>query len=269
MDELYNIALHAVKVYAVNVLIAGVIFVVGRWVASLLRSFVTRIMRKRSVDETLVKFTGSLIFAMLMVVVIIAALGQLGIETTSLVAILGAAGLAIGLALQGSLSNFAAGIMLIVFRPFRAGDFIEAAGVTGSVTAVQIFTTTLLTPDNKRVIIPNAKLAGDTITNFSAEDKRRIDLVFSIAYHNDIKRARDVMMDVLRSDARILAEPEPTVGVLQLADSAVNFAVRPWVHTVDYWAVYFDVMEKMKLRLEAEGFSIPFPQREVRVVQDK
>lgn len=265
MDDFLTFVETAVKHYALNVVLALVIVLAGRWIAGMLRNGLKKLMRRRQVDETLTKFAGSLIYAAILVFVIIAALGQLGIQTTSLIAILGAAGLAIGLALQGSLSNLASGVMLIVLRPFSVGHYIEGAGIAGTVISVQLFTTNLLTPDNKRIIVPNAKLTNDNIINYTIEEKRRIDFTFAVGYDDDIRKAQDLMMQVLIADPRVLADPEPTVGVLELGDHAVKFAVRPWVKTEDYWTVYFDIMQTMKQRLTEEGFSIPFPQRDVHL----
>lgn len=267
MENLWTYLKNAVELYALDIAIAVVIIVLGRIVVKMISGLTGKLLSRRGVDGTLRKFAMSIINALLMAVVFIAALGQLGVETTSLVAIVGAAGLAIGLALQGSLSNFASGVMLIVFRPFKAADYVEAAGVSGSVEEVSIFTTTLLTPDKKRVIVPNAQITSSPITNYSAEETRRIDFVFGIGYGDDIRKAKEVMTDVINSDERILGDPAPTIAVLELADSSVNFAVRPWVKTADYWPVYFDITEKMKLRLDAEGISIPFPQRDVHLFQ--
>jgi small conductance mechanosensitive channel len=265
MDDFLTFVENAVRHYALNIVLAVVIFLVGLWLASRLRNGLKKIMRRRQMDETLTKFAGSLIYALFLIFVFIAALGQLGIQTTSLIAILGAAGLAIGLALQGSLSNLASGVMLILLRPFSVGHYIEGAGIAGTVRSVQLFTTMVMTPDNRRIIIPNSKLTNDNIINYTIEEKRRIDLFFSVAYSDDLRRAQDVMMDVLRSDPRVLGEPEPVVGLMELGDNAVKFAVRPWVKTGDYWAVYFEVMQTMKQRLTVEGFSIPFPQRDVHL----
>ncbi len=265
MEEVIRILETAVTLYALNIVLAIVIFVVGRWIAGLLRNGLKKIMRRRQVDEILTKFASSLIYAVFLVFVIIAALGQLGIQTTSLIAILGAVGLAVGLALQGSLSNLASGVMLIVLRPFSVGHYIEGAGIAGTVKSVQLFTTTLLSPDNRRIIVPNAKLTNDNIINYTVEEKRRIDFTFIVSYEEDIRKASALMMDVLRGDPRVLDDPAPSVGVLELGDNAVKFAVRPWVKTDEYWAVYFDIMQTMKQRLTDEGFSIPFPQRDVHL----
>ena len=194
-------------------------------------------------------------------------MNQLGIQTTSFVALLGAAGLAIGLALQGSLSNFAAGFLMILFRPFKVGDYIEAAGTAGTVEEIQIFTTALRTPDNKLVIVPNAKLTADNIVNWSAKGTRRVDMVFGIGYGDDIDRARSVIREIIEADPRVLKDPAPLVALWQLGESSVDFVARPWVKSADYWSVWFDTTEKVKKAFDAEGISIPFPQRDVHVYQ--
>jgi small conductance mechanosensitive channel len=206
------------------------------------------------------------IFIALLAFVVIAALGQLGIQTTSFIAILGAAGLAIGLALQGSLANFAAGFLMIIFRPFKVGDFIEGAGVAGVVEEIQIFTTTLKTGDNKIIIVPNAKLSGDNITNYSAMETRRVDMTVGVAYDADLSHVKKVLNEIISQDGRILAEPASQVAVAELADSSVNFVVRVWTKSADYWAVKFDMTETIKNRFDAEGIGIPFPQREIHIV---
>jgi small conductance mechanosensitive channel len=267
MTELWSYLERAVQLYALDILIAVIIFILGRLMVKGLVGVLGRLMKKRRIDETLNRFAANTLYILLMAVVIIAALGQLGVQTTSLVAIVGAAGLAVGLALQGSLSNFASGVMIIGFRPFKAGDFVEAGGVSGAVEEVSIFNTTLKTPDNKRVIVPNAQITSGSIINYSAEDKRRIDLVFGIGYGDDIRRAKEIIEQVLAEDDRILGDPPPTIGVLELGPSSVNLAVRPWVATADYWGVYFDLNERMKQRFDAEGIRIPFPQREVHMYQ--
>ncbi|MGB1110176.1 MAG: mechanosensitive ion channel family protein [Gammaproteobacteria bacterium] len=266
MENLYTELETLLAAYGLKVLAAIAVLLVGRWVAGFLRRMVERLMTKAKWDEMLVSFAGNVIYAAMLVFVILAALGQLGIETTSFIAVLGAAGLAIGLALQGSLSNFAAGFMIIIFRPFKVGDFVEAGGTSGIVEEIQIFTTRLRTGDNRTVYVPNGGIMNGNITNYSAKPTRRIDLVFGVSYDDDLQKAKQVINAVLAEDERILADPAPTVGVLELADSSVNFAVRPWVKTGDYWPVYFHLQETMKQRLEAAGLSIPYPQRDVHMI---
>ena len=249
--------------YGIQLLTALAIFVIGRWIAKAITGLLRRAMSKAKADDMLVGFLGNIAYGLLLTFVVIAALSQLGIETTSLAAILAAAGLAVGLALQGSLSNFAAGVMIIIFRPFSKGDYVEVAGTAGSVNDINIFTTTLKTPDNKTVIIPNSSVTGGNITNYSAESKRRIDLVFGIGYNDDIKKAKNVLQQIVDSDARVLKDPAPVVAVSELADSSVNFVVRPWVKTADYWDVFFDITETVKESFDKEGISIPFPQQDV------
>ena len=250
-----------------RIITAIVILVVGWLVAKLLKGLVARVMERAKADATLVSFVSHLTYVALMVFVIIAALSRLGVQTTSFIAVVGAAGLAIGLALQGSLANFAAGVLLMIFRPIKAGDFVEVAGVTGKVDEIEIFTTTLTTPDNKKAIIPNAKVTGDNIINYTALGTRRVDMVVGVSYEADLKQAKQVLTDVLTSDERILDDPAPTVAVSELGDSSVNFVVRPWVQAADYWDVYFDTMQAAKERLDAEGISIPFPQTDVHLYQ--
>ena len=253
--------------YGTKVLAAVAILVIGRIVVGILTSLVRRLLRKSNVDETLSKFVTSLTRILLMMFLIIAAVGALGVQTTSFVAIIGAAGLAVGFALQGSLANFAAGVLLIIFRPFKVGDFIDAGGATGVVQAVSIFTTVLNTPDNKKVIIPNGSITGGNIINYSAQEMRRIDLVFGIGYDEDIKKAKETLERIVAEDSRVLEDPSPTVAVSELADSSVNFVVRPWVKTADYWDVYFAITEKVKLTFDEQGISIPFPQRDIHVYE--
>ncbi len=253
--------------YGVRILTAVIILVIGRWIARAFGRLVQRLMDKRNVDPTLTGFAGSLTYYALFTFVVLAALSRLGIQTTSFIAVIGAAGLAVGLALQGSLANFAAGFMLIFFRPFRVGDYIEGAGVAGTVENIQIFTTQLKTPDNKVIIIPNAKLTDDNIVNWSATGTRRVDMVFGIGYEDDIDKAKSIMQEILAADERILNNPPPQIALSELADSSVNFVVRPWVNTGDYWGVYFDVNETVKKRFDAAGVSIPFPQRDVHLYQ--
>jgi len=255
--------------YGLKILAAIVIFIVGRWIARALKNVIKRMMTKGNVDDILVSFVGNLTYIALLAFVIIAALNQLGIQTTSFIAVIGAAGLAVGLALQGSLANFAAGVLMIIFRPFKVGDYIEGAGVAGAVEKVHIFTTQLKTPDNKTIIIPNAKIMGDNITNYSAKDTRRVDMVIGVGYGDDLKKVREILEDILAKDDRILEDPAPTIGVLELGDNSVNFAVRPWVKRDDYWGAYFDVTETVKRRFDEEGISIPYPQRDVHLYEYK
>lgn len=256
-----------ITVYGLKVLAALAILFFGRWVAKAISSIVRRIMRKTDVDLTVVSFTGNLVYVGLLVFVVLAALSQLGIQTTSFIAVLGAAGLAIGLALQGSLANFAAGFLMIIFKPFRLGDYIEGAGVAGTVEEIQIFTTTLKTPDSKTVIIPNAKLTSDNIINWTVKGVRRVDMVFGIGYGDDVDKAKKVMAEVLAKDSRILKDPPPQIAMLELGDSSVNFVVRPWVNVQDYWGVYFDTTENIKKAFDANDINIPYPQRDVHVYQ--
>jgi small conductance mechanosensitive channel len=252
-----------IALYGLKVVAAIAILVFGRIAAGIVRGVVRRLLRKSNVDETLVSFITSLTYVAVMAFVVIAAISRLGVQTASFIAVLGAAGLAVGLALQGSLANFAAGVLMIIFKPFKVGDFISAGGVSGGVEAIGIFTTILKSPDNKKIIIPNAKVTSDSITNFSANDQRRIDMVAGVSYNDDLAKVRSVLEGILSEDERILKDPAPTIGLLELADSSVNFAVRPWVNTADYWDVFFATQEKIKQRFDAEGISIPFPQQDV------
>jgi len=251
--------------WGINIAMAIVIYVIGRIVVGFVLSIFRRLMAKSKYDAMLVDFLESIFSAILMLFVIVASLDQLGVDTTSLVAILGAAGLAIGLSLQDSLKNFAAGVMLLVFKPFKSGDFVEAAGTAGSVKKIGIFTTTMTTPDNKEIIVPNGGIYGGNITNFSAKDTRRVDMVVGIGYDADLKKAKQILQEMVAADERILKEPAPQVAVAELADSSVNFVVRPWVNAADFWAVKFDFTEEVKLRFDSEGISIPFPQMDVHL----
>jgi len=253
--------------YLIKVLLALVIFWVGRRVARWLTNAVVKALQKNKVDQELIGFFDSLLYWALFLLVCIAALSQLGVQTASLIAVLGAAGLAIGLALQGSLSNFAAGVLIILLRPFRVCEFVEIAGEAGVVEKINIFTTELRTGDNKCVIIPNARVLDSNIVNHSSTGRRRVDMVFGIGYDDDIDKARDVLRQIIDADSRVLAEPETIIAVQELADSSVNFVVRPWVKSDDYWNVLRDVTEQVKKRFDQEDISIPFPQSTVRVVR--
>ena len=251
----------------IKAVLALVIFYVGRIVAKWICSVLARQMTKHGLDEMLIRLTKNTAYFALMAVVILAALDQLGINTTSALAVFGAAGLAIGLAVKDSLSNFAAGVMIAFFQPFKLGHYIEAAGTAGTVMEVGMFNSTLLTPDNKRVIVPNRLVYNDTIVNYSAEETRRVDIVFGIGYEDDINQARELIESVLAADERILKDPAPVVAVNELADSSVNFVVRPWVKGDDYWDVRFTMMERIKLIFDENGISIPYPQQDVHMHQ--
>jgi small conductance mechanosensitive channel len=253
--------------YGLQVIAAALIFIIGRWIAKVLAGLAERLLKKANVDPTLTRFLERLVYIALLVFVIIAAVGRLGVQTGSFIAVVGAAGLAVGLALQGSLANFAAGVLLILFKPFKVGDFVEAAGIKGAVERIEIFNTILNSPDNVRVIIPNAKVTGGPIMNYTATGTRRVDLAVGVSYDDDLKKAGEVLRDVLAGEGRVLKDPAPTVAVSELGDSSVNFVVRPWVKSRDYWAVYFDLTEKIKVALDRNGISIPYPQRDVHVKQ--
>jgi small conductance mechanosensitive channel len=251
--------------WGINIALALAIFIVGKFIVKIITKVITRLLQKSGMDSILVNFITSILRTILLLFVVIAAMDQLGVNTTSLVALLGAAGLAVGLALQGSLQNFAAGVMLIVFRPFKSGDFIEAGGVSGVVEKISIFSTTMRTGDNREVIVPNGAIYGGVITNFSARDTRRIDMVIGIGYDSEIKLARDTMSEIIDADNRILKDPQTLIAVSELADSSVNFVVRPWVKSADYWAVKFDLNEKIKLAFDEKGISIPYPQMDIHM----
>ena len=267
MEAIISKVQELVSTFGIKVVTALLILLIGRWVAKFLRNLTGNMMAKGNLDATLVKFVGNLVYFALLAFVVLAALGQVGIQTTSFIAVIGAAGLAVGLALQGSLANFAAGVLLVIFRPFKVGDYIEGAGVGGVVEEIHIFSTLLGTVDNKAIIVPNAKLTGDNITNYTMKEKRRIDLVFSVSYGEEIEKVKRVIVGVLGSDARILKDPSPTVAVLGIEGGSVTFAVRPWARTEDYWDVYFTTNENMKKRFDAEGIQIPVPRRNVHLLQ--
>ncbi|WP_088329887.1 mechanosensitive ion channel domain-containing protein [Lacimicrobium sp. SS2-24] len=255
--------------WGINIAFALIIFIVGRIVVSVIVNLLGKVMARSKYDTMLVSFIKSIIKALLMLFVIIASLDQLGVDTTSLVAIFGAAGLAIGLSMKDSLQNFAAGVLLLVFRPFKAGDYVEAGGTAGSVKHIGIFTTMFTTPDNKMVIVPNGNIYGDNIVNYSAMDTRRVDMVVGISYDSDLRKAKEILKEMLEADERILKDPAPQVAVSELADSSVNFVVRPWVKTADYWALKFDFTEAVKLRFDQEGIGIPFPQMDVHLHKEE
>ena len=261
MTQIYNYLAQ----YGFKIVGAVIIFLVGRWVARLLSNLAGKAMTRAKVDETLVRFIKDLSYVGILVFVILAALAKIGVQTASFIAVLGAAGLAVGLALQGSLANFAAGVLMLIFKPMRVGDFVEAGGAKGTVKEVGIFTTVLNSPDNVRIIVPNSGVMGGNISNYTVNGTRRVDMVFGVSYEDDLKKAQQAIEKVLAADERILADPAPLVAVSALADSSVNFVVRPWVKCSDYWPTYFDLTAKIKVALEKDGLTIPFPQRDVHV----
>ncbi len=267
-NEVVQKVVELLAVYGMKVIAALVILVIGRFVAIGIRRVIIKVMEKQKVDDMLVSFVSSIAYIVLMAFIIVAALDRLGIQTTSFIAILGAAGLAIGLALQGSLANFASGVLMIIFKPFKCGDFIEGGGTSGIVEGISIFTTEMRTGDNKKIIVPNGKIMSDNIINYSAKDTRRIDMTVGVSYNDDLDKVKRVLEDLLASDERILNDPAPTIGVSELGDSSINFVVRPWVNSADYWAVMFDTNKAIKQKFDAEGISIPFPQQDVHLIKE-
>lgn len=255
-----------VTTYGIKIIGAIIILVLGRIAAGIARKGVRRILEKAKTDPAIVGFVGGLIYVLILTFAVLAALAKFGIQTASFVAILGAIGFAIGFALQGSLANFAAGILILVLRPFKVGEYIEGGGVAGTVKEIDLFTTVLATPDNVKIMVPNSKLFGDTIKNYSAFDTRRIDLVVGISYTSDIQKAYDTISSLIKEDSRILPDPAAQIAVSELADSSVNFVVRPWVNKADYWQVRFELTRKIKEFFDAAGIEIPFPQRVVHMV---
>ena len=251
--------------FGMKTVVAIVIFIVGRIVARMLTKGLRKLMQAQEVDKILETFVSNLVYWTVMIFVIIAAINQIGVQTTSLIAVMGAAGLAVGLALQGSLSNFAAGVLIVMFRPYRVGDFVEAAGIAGVVEQVQILTTILKTGDNKRIIVPNSQIMGSIITNYSSNETRRIDMVVGVSYDDNLDQVRSTLEELIAAEERIMKDPACTIAVSELADSSVNFVVRPWVKTSDYWAVRFDLTEAIKKRFDKEGISFPFPQQDVHL----
>ncbi|MEZ9660336.1 MULTISPECIES: small-conductance mechanosensitive channel MscS [unclassified Vibrio] len=251
--------------YGVNIISALIILFIGNLIVKAVANSVSKVLQKKKMDRAVVEFVHGLVRYLLFVIVLIAALGRLGVQTASVVAVIGAAGLAVGLALQGSLSNFAAGVLIVAFRPFKSGDYVEIGGVAGSVDSIQIFQTVLTTPDNKMVVVPNGSVIGSPITNYSRHATRRIDLMIGVSYNADLQKAKALLTKICESDERVLKEPGVQVGVHTLADSSVNFVVRPWVSTAEYWNVYFDLMQAIKEGLDKEGIEIPFPQMDVHM----
>lgn len=258
---------HMVDVYVlpwgVNIIMALLIFIIGKYVVGIIANIVSSLMIRAKVENILVAFICSIVKTVLLLFVTVASLDQLGVDTTSLIALIAAAGLAIALSLQGTLQNLAAGVMLIIFRPFKDGDYIKAAGISGTVENINIFNTVMRTGDNREIIIPNGSIYGDTITNYSARDTRRVDMVFCIGYDDDIRKAKDVIKNILDADSRVLNDPEALIAVAELADSSVNFNVRPWCKSSDYWGVFYDTHENIKLTFDEQGISMPYPQMDI------
>jgi small conductance mechanosensitive channel len=265
MGAIIELITRLVSTWGLRVVGAIAVLILGRIVAGMMRGWIRRLLKKRNTDETLIPFVSSLVYYLLIAFVVIAVLGIFGIPTASFVAVLGAAGLAVGLALQGTLSSFAAGVLLLIFRPFRVGDFVEAGGSTGTVQEIGIFTTTISTPDNVKEIVPNSQVYGATISNYSDIEKRRVDMVVGIGYGDDIGKAIEVITRVVKADQRVLAEPELQVAVCEMNESSVDLVVRPWCKPGDYWGVKFELTRRLKEELEANGCSIPFPQRDVHI----
>ncbi|HIP28372.1 MAG TPA: mechanosensitive ion channel [Sulfurovum sp.] len=264
-NKYFEVAMHYGMEYSIRIAAAIAIFIIGKWIVKRVSNLIGKLMEKGEVDITLTAFIMSIVNILLMVVVILASITELGVDTTSFIAILGAAGLAIGLALQGILGNIGSGVILILFRPFQVGDTISTTGETGTVEAITLFNTTLLTPDNKVILIPNNAVAAGNIVNFSKQEERRVDFVFGIGYDDDLKSAKNTLQEIIDADTRILKDPASFIGVGELSDSSVNFTVRVWVKASDYWGVHFDTNEKVKLTFDEKGISMPYPQIDVHL----
>jgi len=266
MENAANQLMVFVTMYGLKIIGAILILIIGRIAAGIGRKIVTKTLEKSKTDPAVISFVGSLTYFLILTFAVLAALAKFGIQTASFVAVLGAAGFAIGFALQGSLANFAAGVLILVLRPFKIGDYIDSAGVAGTVKDIQLFTTVLATPDNIKILVPNGKIFGDVIKNVSAYDTRRVDLVIGIGYTSDIQKAYDIMMNLIKEDSRILSDPATQIAVSELADSSVNFVLRPWVKKEDYWNVKFDLTRKIKETFDENGIEIPFPQQVVHMI---
>ncbi len=267
LDKAKEFGMFALTEFGPKLLGAVIIYVIGKWVAKIIRSIVRKLMGRAKVDAALIGFASSIVYAIIMLFVMIAALGKLGVNTNSFAAMVAAGGLAVGFALQGTLSNFAAGVMIILFKPFKLGDFVEAGGATGVVEQILIFSTIMKTGDNKRIIVPNSNMTGGNIVNYSANATRRVDMVMGCGYDDDILKAKDLLMQILKDHPKVLDEPVPVVAMAALADSSVNFNVRPWVKGADYWGVYSDVHEQVKIKFDEAGLNIPYPQQDVHMHQ--
>lgn len=268
VDDAWKVVAERGVTLGLNILAAVAVYVIGNWISKIVLSLLGRVLEKTGVDETLSKFLSAIARAVLLTFVILMSVNRLGVDTTSLVAIVGAAGIAVGFALKDSLSNFAAGVMIILFKPFKVDEFIEAAGISGTVEEISIFSTMMRTGDNKQIIVPNGAIISSNIINYSAKPTRRIDLVVGCGYSDDLRNVKEFLNELVRSDSRILVDPEPVVAVSELGDSSINFVVRPWVKTEDYWAVRWDLTERIKLGFDQRGFSFPFPSRDVYMHQD-
>lgn len=265
MEQLYLFATS----YGIKIIGAVLILIIGRIAAGLGRRLVGKMLVRMKADGSIVTFVKSFVYVLVLVFAVVAALSKFGVETTSFVAILGAAGFAVGFAMQGSLSSFAAGILVLVFKPYRVGDFIDAAGTAGTVKEIRLFNTILASPDNIKVIVPNSKIYGDVIKNITGYDTRRVDFVFGIGYSSSIPKAAEILMRLMKEDERVLSEPAPMVAVSELADSSVNLVARPWVKREDYWGVKFDITRKTKEEFDAAGIEIPFPQHSIHMVREE
>ncbi len=268
-DKYINLAINYSTEYGLKILSALLIFIIGKWAVHKLTQLTKKLMQKAKIDRTLVEFAESLIYFVLLLMVVLASLNALGINTTSFLAVFGAASLAIGLALQGSLANVGAAVLIIIFRPFKVGDFVQAGGATGTVEDVNLFSTVIAPVDNRTIIVPNASIIGGNITNFSKKAQRRVDHVFGIGYDDDLKLAKETLMEIIKADSRILSDPAPFVAVSELGDNSVNFVFRAWVDTADYWDVHFDTIEKVKLTFDEKGISFPYPQMDVHLNQQQ
>lgn len=268
IEHITQLSLDLLTQWGLKVVGAIALLIVGRMVAGMLRKITRRAMKKADVDATLIPFISSMVYYLALAVVLIAVLGLFGIQTTSLIAILGAAGLAVGLALQGTLSHFASGIMLLIFRPFQVGDLVEVGGTTGTVEQIGVFTTTMRSVDNVKITVPNSQVYGSTIKNMNGYETRRVDMVMGVSYDDDLGLAMETMRRVIQGDDRVLTDPEPQIAVAELGDSSVNFVVRPWCKAEDYFGVKFDLTRRFKEELERAGCSIPFPQRDVHLFRE-
>lgn len=265
LDGLLEQAPELVMTYGLKILFAMIIFFVGKYLSGVVQRVVVKLMSARKVDPTVVSFVSNLVWGLMFVFTIVATLSQVGVQTASLVAVIGAAGLAVGLALQGSLSNFASGVLMVLFRPCRVGDYVEAAGIAGTVDEITIFSTRLRTPDNKVIVAPNSAMMNGTITNYSASANRRVDLVIGVSYSANIAETKKILTDILDNSQYVLKDPAYTVALNELANSSINFVVRPWVKTADYWPARFELLEQIKNALDAADIGIPFPQMDIHV----